>query len=370
MALEFQKEIRKNAIEMQSYLKDLDDWKQEVSKKERKSNATVDYPIRGKQTTDSSNQKNSTDNDPKAPKIEQIQLQSKGEPSHNQNNDPNRPGDSKSGGNVFNTQTELDGRYNICRIKKIEANDAFRAKEYKKAAIIYASIIKLFQEAQFLENEPQNKELETFYVSIYSNLVQCEFIRKDYSQVIKLSKIALSLDPRHIKSCYRLGRAFKCVKDYKNCAYYLNKGLNLCTDESEKKEFSDEIIQLEILKQQLVKDFKNSLVLPVVVSSKPKFKVKIGNYEEEEEYTEQAGDERTSENSNEKGFEYYFKERVQASEPSSEYLNLKNIEAVAQKYSGLAYRRPGDKNSAKVSFKPEFERARLPLDPDTYEGLE
>ena len=369
MALEFQHEIRRNAQEMQSYLRELDEWKREVSEKERKANISLEHPIRSTQPQLSSENKS-----PNRKAMDNSELTDKADLSHEHRHEKRdsliSDKQNREARQLLGDSTDhFKGAFALCKLKKTEANDAFKAKEYAKAVAGYNDVLTSIEQNRLLEQQPDNPELKAFHLSIYSNLAQCAFIRRDYSQAIKLSKTVLSLDPQHLKSCYRLAKAFKSVKDYKGCDYYLTKGLNLCKDDEEAKAFKDEINQLDAIKRQALRDFKNSLILPNAVSPKPKININKNKEEEAMPFSGEEQQEDAHEPNEQKGFADFFKERAQSAEPSHDFLRLRNIDTVAQRYTGLPYAEPGDKPSSKVAFRSEHTKRRKTED-QNYESLE
>ena len=314
---------------MQNFLKDLDNWKDDVEKKEKtqkKGKPSMNYPIRGVMP---------------GTKEKRTGTQDLAENNKNDHNKADKQTNIKA---VYSNQADLIG---LLEIDKFEANEAYKQRNYDRAMELYEKVISSVDEHCLLEKEDKTEHVLSLYISVYSNLSQCLFNKKKYSEVIRVCKKILSLNSNHLKSLFRIGRAFKRFKDYKNAGFYFEKGVSLSEGKAEQKEFENELNAINRVKERIVTDFKKSLILSMPVSSRPKKEVKLGG--EADIPTEET----VTQTRQTLIYEDFFKDRETTEEPVSEFLKLTQIDTTAQKDFGIELEYPNNDNTKKVRFKLE-----------------
>jgi len=94
---------------------------------------------------------------------------------------------------------------------KKKGNDAFARADFKKAEEMYTHAIsecKLYPTSDGSGSQPTTGVDSTLLVTILSNRAQCHFLLENYEMCITDSQQALSLNPDHHKSKYRLGKGY------------------------------------------------------------------------------------------------------------------------------------------------------------------
>lgn len=96
---------------------------------------------------------------------------------------------------------------------KENANESLLNNKNENAIEIYSKAVKLFEENYNLsENKEDLKEIQEIYVTVLSNLSQTYLNMNDFGLAVQISKKAISVDQMHLKSYFRLGRAYKFHK--------------------------------------------------------------------------------------------------------------------------------------------------------------
>lgn len=86
---------------------------------------------------------------------------------------------------------------------KEEGNQAFKAQNYQEALVHYTNAFRRSTD-------------QTFQIQILSNMVQCFINQEKYEDALSISNQILAIDPKHVKTLFRKGKALARLHKFQN----------------------------------------------------------------------------------------------------------------------------------------------------------
>jgi tetratricopeptide (TPR) repeat protein len=121
----------------------------------------------------------------------------------------------------------------IAESQKNEGNTAFQKKEWNNALKHYEKSLNTLEsveknlnvpipadlpkekiEKRQTEDDEARSKLKTQKVTCYSNIAACHLSKKEYQKTKEFCKMALDIDPNHVKSLYRMSKVHSALIDY------------------------------------------------------------------------------------------------------------------------------------------------------------
>jgi tetratricopeptide (TPR) repeat protein len=120
--------------------------------------------------------------------------------------------ETKSGINTISEKVKI--HQNILKSitqEKEQANDEYKNSKFEAAIGIYAKMVQTIEENNLLlaQSDLDQKNIFEMYIAALSNSVQAYINLKNYDMAILIGKKAISVDKNHIKSYFRIAKAFK-----------------------------------------------------------------------------------------------------------------------------------------------------------------